>query len=185
MAGECSTIDLIINIILLDILHISTLSLVGPITNPTLLHIIWPLNCFSDIWDESEAIIDVVSCCSHERCQEFLFVYESNWRIQSPTIFEETSKSWLKKPHEYVLDNIHERSILGGVKTRAIDANSNPIWTCLCKKANDECYFIIALDELSENLLYWIPKHGLHESCMTTEILAGIFYISRSIIHTL
>lgn len=107
MARECSTINLIIDIILLNILHISALSLVRPVAYPTLFHILRPLDCFSYIWDESETIIDVVCRCSDKRCQKFLFIYESNWRIQCPTIFEETSKCWLKKSHKYIFDNVH------------------------------------------------------------------------------
>lgn len=183
MARKCSTINLVINIILLNILHISALSLIRPITYPTLFHVLWPLNCFSNIWNESETIIDVICCCPNKRCQKLLFIDKGNWRIQCSTILEKTGECRLKKFHEYILDNIHKRSILSGIETRSVNADSNPIRACLCEETHDESYFVISLDKLWKNFLYWIPKHRLHESSMTTEILARSFYITRSIIH--
>jgi hypothetical protein len=73
MARKSSSIDLIVDVILHYVLHVTTFILIGPVSQPTLFHIFRPLNSLTHTWDECKTIIDIAGSCTDERADEFLF----------------------------------------------------------------------------------------------------------------
>lgn len=107
MSGEGGSIDLIIDVVLHDILHVSSLSFIWPVANPAIFYILWPLNTLTNLRQKGETIIDVISCGSHERFQEILFAGERQRRVEALTIFEETLECGSEEMHEDIFDDVH------------------------------------------------------------------------------